>query len=173
MSPQQVDEEQAPPRSQDEPLEEGLTTDENDEAEIELSSSQPQQQDHDYDDDVTVMTVDTDAPNDVRPPPAIHHQEKQGGKFCGYCCDYRRAVIIIGTVTVFMGLLDLIFRIGNAVEAYQPPFDDDALVDELIRLNDMYRIAYILLEAMAVVFGSVSIMGAMNFSQLGVSRRMN
>ena len=185
MAPQHLDEEQAPPRgrSRDDDEEEGesSTLDEHNEREqeqnVQNSSSSPQQEDpeielrilqEDDGDDRTVMTVDSDAPTDARPPLAVHHQSKQGGKFCGYFCDYRRAVIIIGTVTVIMGLLDLVFRIGNA-DPYQPPFDDDSLSDELIELNDMYRIPFMLLEAMAVVFGSVSIMSALNFSQVGVS----
>lgn len=125
------------------------------------------QEDNDNDDALTRVTVSSDTPADYVPPLAVHHQEKQGGKFCGCCCDYRRAVIILGCVTLTMGLMDLIFYIGNIDES-SPVYDDDELNNELNSLNDNYRTLYILLEAMAVVFGAVSIMGAWTFSILGV-----
>ncbi len=125
-------------------------------------------QNQDDDDALTAVTVASDTPADFVPPPAIHHQEKQGGKFCGCCCDYRRAVIILGSVTFTIGLLDLAFLVGD-VDQYQPSFDDDALNEDLIDLNGNYRILYILLEVMAIVFGAVSIMGAWTFSIVGVS----
>lgn len=126
----------------------------------------PQQQ-GDNDDALTTVTVTSDTPADYVPPPAIHHQEKQGGKFCCCCCDYRRAVIILGCVTLTMGLMNLVFWIGN-VDEITPTYDDDQLNEELVNLNDSYRTLYMLLEAMAVVFGAVSIMGAWTFSILGV-----
>lgn len=122
---------------------------------------------------MTAVTVATDAPDDFVPPPALHHQEKQGGKFCGFCCDYRRAVLIFGSVTVIMAMLDLIFELAGISTEYEPPFDDDQLNQQLLALNQMYRIPYLLMEAMAVVFGGVSIMGALSFSKLGVSKIKN
>ena len=139
--------------------------------------SERTRQNEDDDDVLTVMTVDSDAPEDANPPPAIHHQHKLGGKFLGCCCDYRKAVLILGAATVSMGLLDLLFRIGSILQqqqrpqpAYQePPYDDDQLVDQLIALNESFQIPYFLLEAMAVVFGGVAIIGAAAFSPWGVS----
>lgn len=126
------------------------------------------QQPGDNDDALTTVTVSSDTPADYVPPPAIHHQAKQGGKFCCCCCDYRRAVIILGCVTLTMGMMDLVFFIGN-IDATTPAYDDDELNNELISLNDTYRMLYMSLEAMAVVFGAVSIMGAWTFSIFGTS----
>lgn len=130
--------------------------------------------DNNDDDNLTTVTVGTDAPSEAlegRVELAIHHQPKQGGKYFGYCCDYRRAVLILGAVHSSLALIDLSFYVGSTLRnTYEPPFDDDMLVDELIDLNADYRLRLIILESAAVAFGGVSMLGAWRFSRILVSR---
>ena len=137
---------------------------------------QTTQDNNNDDDNLTTVTVGTDAPSEAlegRAELAIHHQPKQGGKYFGYCCDYRRAVLILGAVHSSLALIDLAFYVGSTLRGtYEPPFDDDVLVDELIELNEDYRLRLIILESAAVVFGGVSLLGGLRFSRILVSRSM-
>lgn len=125
------------------------------------------------DDNLTIVTVATEnEDNEIvgRAQVAIHHQAKQGGKYFGCCCDYRRAVLILGLTQVLLALLDLVFYLGGvASDSYQPPFDDDGLVNELQDLNEVYQLPYTILEGAAVIFGVVSVAGAMHFNRILVS----
>ena len=136
-------------------------------------SPHPHHEEEEEDDNLTTMTVSTDAPeNTARPPLALHHQAKQGGKCCGCCCDYRRAVGILGAVLVCMSVMDLAVtarRVGTIHDYAPPPFDDDQLDNQLAALNETYRIPYIWMHTAAVLFGTISVASAWFFSQLGVS----
>jgi hypothetical protein len=129
----------------------------------------------DDDDNLTTVTIATDATGNViegRRELAMHHQLKQGGKYFGYCCDYRRAVLLLGAFHAALALLDLIFYIGNSIadDTYQPPFDDDGLVDAMLDLRDDYRLPLMMLEVAGFFFGGVSVAGAWYFSRILVSR---
>ena len=43
---------------------------------------------------------------------ATDNEGKLGGKCCGCCCDYRRAVIIVNAVGIALGLLGLVLSFG-------------------------------------------------------------
>jgi hypothetical protein len=113
----------------------------------------------DYDDDVTVVTVATDAPDNFEPPPAMIRQEKQGGRCCGVCCDYRRAVIILGIISTFTGILDFLMAKDTVYT-----MDDDELVQELEDLLEEYRIPNLVLDVLFIIFGIIAVVGGVRFS---------
>jgi len=126
------------------------------------------------DDNLTVVTVGTDAPPEEltgRGQLAIHHQQKQGGKYFGCCCDYRRAVFILGATHAFLAMTDLIIYILQIQRdvSFQPNYDDVMMVDELTDIYDDYRRQLMICEAAAIFFGIVSMIGAWKFSRLLVS----
>jgi uncharacterized membrane protein HdeD (DUF308 family) len=113
----------------------------------------------DYDDDVTVVTVATDAPDNFVPPPAMMYQEKQGGRCCGICCDYRRAVIILGIISIITGILDFLMAKDTVYT-----MDDDELVQELEDLLEEYRIPNLVLGVLFIIFGIIAVIGGVRFS---------
>lgn len=135
-------------------------------------------QDHveENDDARTTITVDTNAPDDFVAPLAMEHQTKVGGKFLG-CCDYRRAVLIFSVVTIVTSLMDTVFLVVNVTSynddfqenVFLPGFDDDALVDDMYDINTDLGKSLAILNGVEVIFGFVSLFGALHFKSLHVS----
>lgn len=115
----------------------------------------------DYDNDVTVVTVATDAPDNFVPLPAMIHQEKQGGRCCGICCDYRRAVIILGIISIITGILNFLMR---NVTSYTNGLDDDELRQELYDLQEEYILPNLILDVLFILFGIIAVIGGVRFS---------
>lgn len=64
---------------------------------------------------------------------------KQGHKCCGFCCDVRRATIIVNAVTVglsAMGLLSLIALKGMAGSMDSSAVTDDALAAQMAEMEE-------------------------------------
>lgn len=64
---------------------------------------------------------------------------KQGHKCCGFCCDVRRATIIVNAVTVglsAMGLLSLFALKGMAGAIDSSAVDDDAMAAQMAEMED-------------------------------------
>lgn len=135
-------------------------------------------QDHatENDDARTTLTVETDAPDEYVSSLAMEHQPKVGGKFLG-CCDYRRAVMILSVVTVITSLMDIVFLVvnitGSENEDFAPGFDDDVLVDEIYQVNLDLGKSVSIVNALEVIFGVVSLYGALHFKSLHVREQLN
>jgi hypothetical protein len=55
-------------------------------------------------------------------------QPKRGGKCCGVCCDYRRAVIILSLITLIAGIF-----VSILTTFFQRNFDVNAIEEEDLR----------------------------------------
>ena len=75
--------------------------------------------------------------NSPQNPVPLHQQEKLGSKCCGCCCDYRRAVIIVNSLFIGLGVFLILLR-DEADKLIQETYDDDAFVDEVSMIIDDY-----------------------------------
>ena len=95
--------------------------------------------------------------NDVanpEPPIPIRNQEKKGAKCCGFCCDYRRAVIIVNFIGIIVDTLLMIAFFGSSfVSASQSEefFFWSASVNGI-------------LTAITLLFNIVAIIGALQYN---------
>mmetsp|Transcript_18966 Transcript_18966/g.46975 ORF Transcript_18966/g.46975 Transcript_18966/m.46975 type:complete len:112 (+) Transcript_18966:37-372(+) len=86
------------------------------------------------------------------PPPAevpMHEQEKQGGKCCGGCCDYRRAVIVLC-------IISLVFSIISIVNpSLSSAYDSQSELEQIIKDHStnllIIGIVHILMTVVALV----------------------
>eukprot|EP00980_Cylindrotheca_fusiformis_P009820 scaffold2164_cov106-Cylindrotheca_fusiformis.AAC.3 len=85
-------------------------------------------------------------------------QGKQGGKCCGSCCDYRRAVIIICTISLFLNLSNFI----------QPPdlssIDASISYEDVKGIVDNYSTYLFAVSVLSVANNIVGLIGAITFN---------
>jgi hypothetical protein len=92
--------------------------------------------------------------------------EKLGGKCCGCCCDYRRAVIVMAIIgIVFNSIYLIIFATGSAVGgAYAANATDDIAMEEMAivsGITGLYAIGY----AVGVCFFVFQLFAALKYSK--------
>jgi hypothetical protein len=86
-------------------------------------------------------------------------QPKQGGKCCGSCCDYRRAVIIISAISVLFTIISL------ARGEPEVQVEDDDLAKQFVAIQDDYKTNFLVLNIFSLIMALVSIVGAVQFNQ--------
>ena len=98
----------------------------------------------------------------------MYNQEKLGGKCCGCCCDYRRAVIIVNAVGIVLGLLGLVFYAVSMVVI--DTFDDDLAALEQGFDEDLQRYTRVgwILILVDIIFSAVAIIGASQYNVIMV-----
>jgi hypothetical protein len=86
-------------------------------------------------------------------------QPKQGGKCCGSCCDYRRAVIVLSAISIIFTVISLV----------QGPRDvqveDDDLAQDIEAIQDEYKTGTLVLSIFSLIMALVSLVGALQFNQ--------
>jgi len=86
----------------------------------------------------------------------MRDQEKQGGKCCGGCCDYRRAVIILCIVSLVFSTIGLLNSAGSTV-------DDEGYP----RLTEIFKDHYtgiLIVSIVGIVLTIVELFGAIIFN---------
>ena len=94
----------------------------------------------------------------------MHSQTKQGSKCCGCCCDFRRAVIIVNVVLIFIGIIAVIvYSQGSTTFSQEVDWDDDGLegLDDVV--EDAYRQGAIL-AGVGLFASFVAIVGANRYN---------
>lgn len=86
-------------------------------------------------------------------------REKQGGKFCGCCCDYRRAVIIVVLVLVVCEILVLIAVLAGE---YSRVYCGDYY--ECDEFMNKYETMEIIFSVVSIILGIAAIVGARIFN---------
>jgi hypothetical protein len=86
-------------------------------------------------------------------------QPKQGGKCCGSCCDYRRAVIILSAISILFTIIGLV-QGPRDVEV-----EDDDLAQDLEAIQDEYKTGNLVLSIFSLLMALVSLVGALQFNQ--------
>jgi hypothetical protein len=95
--------------------------------------------------------------------PVIEGQEilgvcrKQGHSCCGGCCDMRRAVIVVNTISIAMYVIN-IFAISTVDRV---EFDDDVMEEAIVQFPVGWMISIMFAEIMCYAIG---IWGAASFS---------
>ena len=90
--------------------------------------------------DTTVAVVPASSiPEGHQSGTPMYQQEKQGARCCGFCCDYRRAVIITCIIICMfsLGLLVFAFAAPDSIPATGVDYDDDEVVDILDVLGNI------------------------------------
>jgi hypothetical protein len=82
---------------------------------------------------------------------------------CGFCCDTRRATIIVNIINVVMSVLALVGVGILASDNFANQLDDDAVKTELSTITSAAWVAY-LISALAIVCGALGIYGAKNYN---------
>jgi Ca2+/Na+ antiporter len=86
-------------------------------------------------------------------------QPKQGGKCCGSCCDYRRAVIILSSISIILTIITL------ARGEQEVDVEDDDLAKQFTAIQDDYSTSSLILNICSLIMALVSIVGAIQFNQ--------
>jgi hypothetical protein len=87
----------------------------------------------------------------------MHQQEKQGGKCCGGCCDYRRAVIVLCIVSLVFSVIGII----------NPALDssfEDAAYPELSKIISDHSTDLLIMGIVHIVMTLVALVGALIFN---------
>lgn len=89
-------------------------------------------------------------------------QEKQGARCCGFCCDYRRAVLIIACISALFSLGYLIFALvaPDVIPSVGVEYDDDE-VEEI--LEDLVKVGGIL-AGISLFANICAIIGAIKYN---------
>lgn len=85
---------------------------------------------------------------------------KQGGVCCRCCCDYRRAVIIMSSVSIFLGFLGIISAFRGQPDGR---FGDDQVAEDIQEITKDYRSQQVLLACIGFVFAGLSLFGSLKF----------
>mmetsp|Transcript_18957 Transcript_18957/g.46948 ORF Transcript_18957/g.46948 Transcript_18957/m.46948 type:complete len:207 (+) Transcript_18957:1161-1781(+) len=94
------------------------------------------------------------------PPPAevpMHEQEKQGGKCCGGCCDYRRAVIVLCIISLVFSVIGIINPSLN--QAYQ-----DQEYPELEQIVKDHSTNLLIMGIVHIIMTVIALVGAVIFN---------
>ena len=97
----------------------------------------------------------------------MHQQEKQGGKCCGCCCDYRRAVIVLACISIVLGILGLA---SNPNQQNNNNINDDELEQEIEDIADSYRTSSIIVTAIGLAMALLALGGGITFNWMMVGR---
>lgn len=94
-------------------------------------------------------------------------KERQAGKCCGCCCDFRRAVIIINGLLCVGSIISLITEIVIKPEdnLQYHGVDDDAVLQEL----DQTKTPMIILAALGILFHPIPLWGALKYEVRAVA----
>jgi hypothetical protein len=93
-------------------------------------------------------------------------QSKQGHKMCGFCCDMRRAVIIVNTISLSLGVIGIIGVIAAAAADGNGTFDSNGKAHQLFTGMDRATVggAFALL-IVYMLMNAAGIYGALTYSQ--------
>jgi hypothetical protein len=86
-------------------------------------------------------------------------QPKQGGKCCGACCDYRRAVIVLSAISILFTVITLISGPRDL------KVDDDDLAQDIEEIQDEYKTGTLIMSIFSLIMAVVSLVGAIQFNQ--------
>jgi len=86
----------------------------------------------------------------------MRDQEKQGGKCCGGCCDYRRAVIILS-------IISLVFSIISLLGTFDPTFDESEYPD-LTKIVEDHALNILIVQIVGIVMTVTGLVGAVIFN---------
>ena len=103
--------------------------------------------------------------------PPIYLQERQGGTFCGCCCDFRRATIIVNSVIMGLSAFSL-FSLFNrpdssTKEILQDTMEDitdDIVLEELAQVVDESLLAGSILGGVLLLLTAIPLYGAYMFN---------
>jgi len=89
----------------------------------------------------------------------VESQSKQGGVCCGCCCDYRRAVIIIGIWWTIAYIIGLATR-DTSLDWYLNDIDDANVVDAITNAFKADENAILAITIISLVLSVGSVVGA-------------
>mmetsp|Transcript_18962 Transcript_18962/g.46963 ORF Transcript_18962/g.46963 Transcript_18962/m.46963 type:complete len:195 (+) Transcript_18962:1329-1913(+) len=87
----------------------------------------------------------------------MHEQEKQGGKCCGGCCDYRRAVIVLCIISLVFSVIGIINPSLN--QAYQ-----DQEYPELEQIVKDHSTNLLIMGIVHIIMTVIALVGAVIFN---------
>lgn len=114
---------------------------------------------------VMELPVGTVAPVNVEPVlyDELYNKEKQGGKCCMICCDYRRAVIIINGLLIFSSIFEMLSALLVKRQDNNIQFngvDDDAVLKELDTMSTPLAI----IAGLGILLHPVALFGAVQYN---------
>ena len=96
-------------------------------------------------------------------------QPKQGGKCCGSCCDYRKAVIILAIISIILNTVGL--ELSGINPDYQ--IDEDELNQELNTLTDDYNDSQKIFAYVSYATAFLSLLGAIMYNKYMVREMLS
>jgi hypothetical protein len=122
------------------------------------------------------LSVDDQFPSNTNDGSINQHQNVL---FCKVCCDFRRAVLVVNSISIVLKLLIMIglslhiTYIGNNLDELESDIQDDderKEVDAFVKSGAMVVVEAVLdvLETVSIGLHACGIYGALNFKQWGV-----
>jgi len=122
------------------------------------------------------LSVDDQFPNSNNDSSTNHHQNVL---FCKICCDFRRAVLVVNSISIVLKLLIMvglglhITYVGNNLDELESDIDDEnerEQVDAFVKSGAMVVVEAVLevLETVSIGLHACGIYGALNFKQWGI-----
>lgn len=87
----------------------------------------------------------------------MHEQQKQGGKCCGGCCDYRRAVIVLCIISLVFAVIGIVNPSLNS------SFEDDEF-PELAEIVSDHSTNLLIMGIVHILMTVVALVGAIIFN---------
>ncbi|CAJ1934356.1 unnamed protein product [Cylindrotheca closterium] len=90
-------------------------------------------------------------------PAPMYEQEKQGGKCCGGCCDYRRAVVVLCIISIIFTIIGLVNpALNDAFSSQKYP--------ELEEIVNSHKVALLAIGIIHIIMTVVALVGAIIFN---------
>lgn len=89
-------------------------------------------------------------------------QQKLGGKCCGGCCDYRRAVIVLGIISIIFSILGVVSPARNT----QFELSEYPELEDIIKTNGQ---RVLIISIVHIVMTVISMVGAIMFNWVMVA----
>jgi len=100
----------------------------------------------------------------------MYLQTKKGGTCCGFCCDFRRATIMVNSIIISLSAFSVASLLTRPdteeiIQEYQEiAIDDDQVLEELASIADTTFVAGAVLAGVLLVFTAVPLYGAYVFN---------
>mmetsp|Transcript_23831 Transcript_23831/g.67384 ORF Transcript_23831/g.67384 Transcript_23831/m.67384 type:complete len:244 (+) Transcript_23831:214-945(+) len=97
----------------------------------------------------------------------MHQQEKLGRKCCFCCCDYRRAVVIMGIVSIVFSTISVIANLAGSERGSdgEAQIGSDLNSEEVEFIVDEMRTAQIVTDIFSIIFSLCAIYGAKSYNK--------
>jgi hypothetical protein len=121
-------------------------------------------------DDGSIPPVYRDEENGVvAPPQSTGASFRRGGRYCGCCCDYRRAVLIIDNLLWFVSFLSFIYAVAveeNLFQLTTPQSENEEDFNEMqeqLKESSLFKFGMAANALNAIIFLPCSLYGAWRF----------